>query len=304
MFLQSLILVFLKVSLSNSYPLKDDFELVGNGIDSIGGERDCGSKLELNAAWNGRGTGYLYVPIPMDVESWKVTLTFSSPVTHIQVWDVFNIECTGNVCMFENQGYNEVQSAGTQLKIDFLIDFVSELPDLVGLTVNDVDVCTGGGGGPIPTPTTITTTITTTIITTTTEMKPTPTPTTNIWDKNSFDSTTPEYESNISTILPWKQKVTRSSTLLLVAGGFSGSYEGGLINDIELISGENNTACSKSAKPIFGKKLEDGWGETFYEGDALGMTGQFTKGAAIICGGKNKIDNLNVCYEYNHTQNE
>ena len=143
MLLQSLILVFLKVS--NSYPLEDNFELVG--------ERDCGSKLEFNAAWNGRGTGYLYVPIPMDVETWKVTLTFSSPVTNLQVWDGLNIECTGHVCIFENQGYNEVQSAGTQLKIDFLMDFVSELPDLVGLTVNNVDVCTAGGDGPIPTPT-------------------------------------------------------------------------------------------------------------------------------------------------------
>ena len=100
------------------------------------------------------------------------------------------------------------------------------------------------------------------------------------WDENDFDSTTPEYESDISTVMPWKQKLTESSPLLLVAGGFSGS-SGGPINDIELISGENNTACSKSVKPIFGKELELGWG-TFDEGEALGMTGQFTNGAAII----------------------
>ena len=82
--------------------------------------------------------------------------------------------------------------------------------------------------------------------------------------------------------------------MLLVAGGYS---SGGPINDIELISGENNTACSKSVNPIFDN-------ETFYEGDALGMTGQFTKEAAIICGGKNRIDNLNTCYEYNPIENE
>ena len=164
MLLQSLVLVFLKVSIANSYPLEDNFELVGNGIDSIGAERDCGSKLEFDGAWNGRGTGYLYVPIPMDVETWKVTLTFSSPVTNLQVWDGLNIECNGHVCIFENQGYNEVQSAGTQLKIDFLMDFVSELPDLVGLTLNDVDVCTEEIVGPTKTKTKSTTT-----------MKPTPT---------------------------------------------------------------------------------------------------------------------------------
>ena len=165
MLLQSLILVFLKVSISNSYPLEDNFEFVGNGIDSIGAERDCGSKLEFNAAWKGRGTGYLYVPILMDIETWKVTLTFSSPVTNLQVWDGLNIECTGYVCIFENQGYNEVQSAGTQLKIDFLMDFVSELPDLVGLTLNDVDVCTEEIVGPTTTKTKSTTTMEPTLVT-------------------------------------------------------------------------------------------------------------------------------------------
>ena len=63
--------------------------------------------------------------------------TFSSSVTNLQVWDGLNIEFSESVCMFENQGYNEVQSAETLLKIDFLMDFESDLPDLVGLTVND-----------------------------------------------------------------------------------------------------------------------------------------------------------------------
>ena len=43
---------------------------------------------------------------------------------------------------------------------------------------------------------------------------------------------------------------------------------------------------------------------TLNEGDALGMTGQFVNEAAIICGGKNSIDNLNTCHEYNHIENE
>ena len=106
----------------------------------------------------------------MDVETWKVTLTFSSPVSNPQIWDGLNFECTGNVCTFENQGYNGVQSAGTELKIDFVMNFASE-PDLVGLTVNDVDVCTGGGGGG-PTTTTMAPTTTTNGPTTTTTAGP------------------------------------------------------------------------------------------------------------------------------------
>ena len=88
--------------------------------------------------------------------------------------------------------------------------------------------------------------------------------------------------------------------MLLVAGGYSSE---GPINDIELISGENNTACSRSVKPISGSQF--GYGnETFYEGNTLGMTGQFTNKAAIIWDGKNGRDNLNTCYEYNPIENE
>ena len=136
MLLQSLIqLVLLKVSLSSSYPLEDNFGLEKTGIDSTDGDMDCGSKHFYNV-WKSRGTGSLYVPIPTNIETWKVKLTFSSPVTHLLVWDGLNIECTGNVCLFENQGYME----GIPLKIDFLMDMnkvMGFVPDLVALTVNE-----------------------------------------------------------------------------------------------------------------------------------------------------------------------
>ena len=129
---QFLILLFLKISFLNSYPLEDQFGLEKNGIDSTGGDMDCGSKHFYNV-WKSRGTGSLYVPIPKDVKTWKATLTFSSPVTHLKVWDGLNIECSRNVCLFENQGYD----AGMQLKFDFLTDVMDFAPDLVALTVND-----------------------------------------------------------------------------------------------------------------------------------------------------------------------
>ena len=91
------------------------------------------SNLEFSNVWNGGGSGSFHVPIPMDVETWKVTLTFSSPVTHLKVWDGVNIECTRNECLLENEGYN----AGMQLKFDFLKDTMDFAPDLVALTVND-----------------------------------------------------------------------------------------------------------------------------------------------------------------------
>jgi hypothetical protein len=128
-----IVLVFLKASLSNSYPFEYHFELKENDIDPNSVEMDCGSNKTFYNVWNSGGTGSLYVPIPKDVETWKVRLTFSSPVTNLQVWDGLNIECTRNECLLENQGYN----AGIQLKFDFLMDKMDFVPDLVALTVNE-----------------------------------------------------------------------------------------------------------------------------------------------------------------------
>merc|ERR1719394_905999 len=99
--------------------------------------------MDMNNVWNAGGTGSFIIPFPMNVDAWTVSLTFSSPVDTLTVWNGLNSQCTGNVCTFENQGYNGVQSAGTNLKIDFQMAFASE-PSLVGMTVNDIDVCTGG----------------------------------------------------------------------------------------------------------------------------------------------------------------
>ena len=133
MLIQSLILVFLAISLSNSYPFEYHFKLEENDIDPTVEEMDCGSNKTFYNIWNSGGTGSLYVPIPKDVKTWKVRLTFSSPVSHLQVWDGLKIECTRNECLFENQGYN----AGIQLKFDFVMDEMDFVPDLVALTVNE-----------------------------------------------------------------------------------------------------------------------------------------------------------------------
>lgn len=133
MLIQSLILVFLTISLSNSYPFEYHFKLEENDIDPTVEEMDCGSNKTFYNVWNSGGTGSLYVPIPKDVKTWKVRLTFSSPVSHLQVWDGLKIECTKNECLFENQGYN----AGIQLKFDFVMDEMDFVPDLVALTVNE-----------------------------------------------------------------------------------------------------------------------------------------------------------------------
>ena len=106
---------------------------------------DCSSNMEISNAWNVGATGYFSVPIPTNVNGWTVSVTFSSPVD-LTVWTGTNINCNSNTCTFENQVWNGVQNGGTDLEVDFLMFFASQ-PELVGMTVNGVDVCNGGGSG-------------------------------------------------------------------------------------------------------------------------------------------------------------
>ena len=84
---------------------------------------------------------------------------------------------------------------------------------------------------------------------------------------------------------------------------FSSYYSYKPINDVEIISGTENRACSKSVNKLYGKSyLYDG--EVLKESEVLGSTGQFVNGAAIVCGGKNFLDNLNTCLEFHPAENK
>ena len=83
----------------------------------------------------------------------------------------------------------------------------------------------------------------------------------------------------------------------------------GLINDVELLSlsGTKNR-CSKFVSPILGFSYILGSDElgpiVENEGELLGMTGIFTKDAAIVCGGKNGDGDQARCFEWDFSTNQ
>ena len=82
----------------------------------------------------------------------------------------------------------------------------------------------------------------------------------------------------------------------------------GLINDVELLSlSDKNKKCSKFVAPVFGASYilgEDELGPIVEnEAELLGMTGFFTKDAAIICGGKNGDGDQARCFEWDPSVN-
>ena len=107
----------------------------------------------MTSTWSTGATGSLHVTFPKSVSSWKIEITFSSPVTSLTVWDGSNVQISGNVCSFENLGWNAEQSAGNKAKIDFMLAFAS-LPNVKKVTLDGADLCSGSGGPPPPVTTT------------------------------------------------------------------------------------------------------------------------------------------------------
>ena len=83
--------------------------------------------MTMKSIWSTGASGLLQVTFPKTVSSWKIEITFSSPVTSLTLWEGSNVLCSGNICSFENLGWNAQQSAGNKAKIDFLIMF-TDLP--------------------------------------------------------------------------------------------------------------------------------------------------------------------------------
>ena len=101
--------------------------------------------------------------------------------------------------------------------------------------------------------------------------------------------------------------MTDTFPLLMVVGGYSDYRKDGIksaTNDVELISPTFSRSCSKAARPLPGittispinRRKES-------EGEKFGLTGQFSKEAPIICGGKNIRGNQNTCFEFDYTSN-
>ena len=123
-----------------------------------------------------------------------------------------------------------------------------------------------------------------------------------------------------------------TTPLVMVVGGYSAQRqirdefwkcthkpcktEKGRVNDVELLSvSKKKNTCSRFVNPLLGEtrrykekdyKIKDEWER---EGEIYGLTGAFSKDAAIVCGGRNggKKDqggDLNICWEWDSEINK
>ena len=82
-----------------------------------------GNCNEITNAWNTGANGEFSIKIPSNTNGWKVTVTFDQDVQGLSVWQGSNLQCSGNVCTFENASWNGYQNSGATLKLGYQVMF-------------------------------------------------------------------------------------------------------------------------------------------------------------------------------------
>ena len=87
-------------------------------------------------------TGGMSFKIPEETNKWKITVTFTSAITEIVVYDGENENCVGNTCTFENIKWNGFQTKDSEISLKFHIDYEAEsINDVISIKFNGHDVC-------------------------------------------------------------------------------------------------------------------------------------------------------------------
>ena len=71
-------------------------------------------------------------------------------MTNLTSGDVSNVQCSGNICSFENKEFNAQQSAKNKLKVNLTLEF-STLPNVEKVTIDGAELCSASGS-PTPSP--------------------------------------------------------------------------------------------------------------------------------------------------------
>lgn len=111
-----------------------------------GGSSSCdiSDMVQQTNEWSGNFQANLVVKIPVDTQSWSITLTFSSTVTQFQVWDADASGAPASTITLTNKQYNGVQTAGNTLTINFIASYSGTKPKVTSITFNGTPLCSTG----------------------------------------------------------------------------------------------------------------------------------------------------------------
>ncbi|KAK8384973.1 hypothetical protein O3P69_014502 [Scylla paramamosain] len=125
-----------------------------------GGSSSCdiNDMVQQTNEWSGNFQANLVVKIPVNSQSWSITLTFSSTVTQFQVWTADASATPSSTITLTNKSYNGMQTAGNTLTINFIASYSGAKPEVTSITFNGTPLCSTGITAAPDTTTTSTTT--------------------------------------------------------------------------------------------------------------------------------------------------
>ena len=106
----------------------------------------CSGLTTLTNSWEGNVQGKLKIVVPTDISSFSIELETDVALTNINFYTAIASPSSGSVFTLTNYDWFSGLSAGQTLELDYQLTFSGESqPDIVKLTLNGQDVCSGGG---------------------------------------------------------------------------------------------------------------------------------------------------------------
>ena len=115
----------------------------------------CNSLTTITNSWDGNVQGKLKIVVPTDISSFTIELETDISLTNINFYTAIASPSSGKQFSLTNYDWFSGLAAGQILELDYQMTFSGGVqPNIVRLTLNGADACSGGGPSTSPSPAT------------------------------------------------------------------------------------------------------------------------------------------------------
>ena len=115
----------------------------------------CNSLTTITNSWEGNVQGKLKIVVPTDISSFTIELETDISLTNINFYTAIASPSSGKQFSLTNYDWFSGLAAGQILELDYQMTFSGGAqPNIVRLTLNGADACSGGGPSTSPSPAT------------------------------------------------------------------------------------------------------------------------------------------------------
>ena len=156
----------------------------------------CNSLITITNSWEGNVQGKLKIVVPTDISSFTIGLETDISLTNINFFTAIASPSSGNQFSLTSYDWFSGLAAGQTLELEYQMTFSGpDQPNIVKLTLNEVDACSSAGHSTSPNPASTTSSS----VSSTTNSNPESTSTTSNSVSSTTSSSNPESTTSSST---------------------------------------------------------------------------------------------------------